>query len=202
MITDEFRSILAQLLRETWNNRGNRSRHWLLVKTLQALGSVKFVRLSLMTVWNSLIFYFPSDHLLRKWPWFLRSYEHRLWNVIVLVVRHAYFTNLNIDIWEIAAIIRQCFLAIQGSPLQSILAAQIATRTSFSHEIRPLLVSEDMNEIYLFVTCLECLEPTLWAGTSSEIPAVLDEWEVERVMKLLHSSDQMIRMKVCYFSTI
>jgi AP-4 complex subunit epsilon-1 len=40
------------------------------------------------------------------------------------------------------------------------------------------------------------LEPDLWAGTKPETPAVLEGWEVERVMQLLHSSDSLIRKKV------
>lgn len=63
-------------------------------------------------------------------------------------------------------------------------------------EIRHLLTAEDPNDLYLFVACLECLEPSLWAGTAVEIPAVLEEWEVERVMKLLDSPDKAIRKKV------
>lgn len=38
----------------------------------------------------------------------------------------------------------------------------------------------------------------LWAGTSPDFPAVLDGWEVERIMEFLSSSDSAIRSKVGY----
>ncbi|KAG6920089.1 hypothetical protein DXG01_010157 [Tephrocybe rancida] len=59
--------------------------------------------------------------------------------------------------------------------------------------IRSLLTSRDPNDIYLFLICLECLDPVLWAGTSGKVPPVLEGWEVERIMQLLDSSDLLIR---------
>jgi len=64
------------------------------------------------------------------------------------------------------------------------------------HNIRHLLTSSDPNEQYLFLSCIQCLEPDLWAGTSPSRPAVLEEWEVERVMKFLDSADTSIRKMV------
>ncbi|KAG6821045.1 hypothetical protein H0H93_007935 [Arthromyces matolae] len=63
------------------------------------------------------------------------------------------------------------------------------------HHIRSLLISHNPNDVYLFLTCLEYLDPVLWAGTSTDIPAVLDGWEVERIMQLLDGPDQLIRKK-------
>lgn len=62
--------------------------------------------------------------------------------------------------------------------------------------IRQLVSSEEPNEQYVFLTCLECIDPVLWAGTLPERPAVLDAWEVEHVMQFLHSADSAIRRKV------
>lgn len=59
--------------------------------------------------------------------------------------------------------------------------------------IRHLLTSKDANDQYLFVSCLDCLSPTLWAGTLPGTIAVLDEWEVQKVMKLLDSHDRLVR---------
>ena len=64
------------------------------------------------------------------------------------------------------------------------------------HSIRHLLTTRKPNERYLFLSCLECLEPALWAGTRSDTPGVLEAWEVERVMQMLDSSDNLIRKKV------
>ncbi|KAG5731000.1 AP-4 complex subunit epsilon [Termitomyces sp. T112] len=61
------------------------------------------------------------------------------------------------------------------------------------HHIRPLLTSRHPNDVYLFLSCLECIDPVLWAGTSNDIPAVLDGWEVERIMQLLDLSDTLVR---------
>ena len=46
------------------------------------------------------------------------------------------------------------------------------------------------------MACLGCVDPQLWAGTDPTRPAVLDEWEVEKVMKLLDSEDRLLRKKV------
>ncbi|KAG6862341.1 hypothetical protein C0995_016039 [Termitomyces sp. Mi166 len=41
--------------------------------------------------------------------------------------------------------------------------------------------------------CVQCTDPVLWAGTSNDIPAVLDGWEVERIMQFLDLSDVLVR---------
>ncbi|KAJ6602168.1 armadillo-type protein [Mycena sp. CBHHK59/15] len=61
--------------------------------------------------------------------------------------------------------------------------------------IRQLLASRNPNDQYIFLTCLNCLHPEIWAGTNADIPAVLEKWEVRQVMELLDSSDSMIRKK-------
>ncbi|KAJ3554475.1 hypothetical protein NM688_g3093 [Phlebia brevispora] len=76
-----------------------------------------------------------------------------------------------------------------------LLEAQSSTRKLWIDPIRHLLVSQDVNDVYLFLTCLDCIEPKLWAGTTSEVPAVLEGWEVERIMQSLHSPDSSIRLK-------
>ena len=78
-------------------------------------------------------------------------------------------------------------------PPETLSAAQM--RPSPVHAIRNLLISGDINEHYLFLSCLECLDPGLWAGTTLTAPAVLEGWEVELVMKFLDSPDSLIRKK-------
>jgi AP-4 complex subunit epsilon-1 len=63
-------------------------------------------------------------------------------------------------------------------------------------DIRSLLTSRDPNDQYVFLSCLECLEPSAWAGTTPDAPALLEEGEVARVMQLLDYPDQLIRRKV------
>ncbi|KIM91944.1 hypothetical protein PILCRDRAFT_108 [Piloderma croceum F 1598] len=79
-----------------------------------------------------------------------------------------------------------------------IVAHQASTLLGPVHDIRHLIVSSDPNEHYLFLSCLQCLEPDLWAGTQPDRPAVLEGWEVERVMKFLESSDNLIREKTLH----
>lgn len=76
------------------------------------------------------------------------------------------------------------------------LEAQVSSGTSFIQEVRQLLTSDEPDGLYMFIHCLSSVDPKLWAGTSPEIPAVLEEWEVERVMSLLDSEDKLIRKQV------
>ncbi|KAI0748602.1 ARM repeat-containing protein [Daedaleopsis nitida] len=91
------------------------------------------------------------------------------------------------------AIIHQCFRAAAASDTKDLMDVQTTAGISIVKEIRHLLTSNDTNGLYLFVTCLSSVDPTLWAGTSPDIPPVLEGWEVERVMQLLESDDKLIR---------
>lgn len=62
--------------------------------------------------------------------------------------------------------------------------------------IRDFLMSENPNDLYFFVSCLECIDVTIWAGTTSESPAVLEEVHFGRIMRLLDSLDLTIFRKV------
>ncbi len=75
-------------------------------------------------------------------------------------------------------------------------AVEEQTQTSLMTAIRDYLTSRIPNEVYVFLSCLESLDPDLWAGTSEAIPATLEAWEVERIMQLLDSRDNFIRRKV------
>ena len=80
--------------------------------------------------------------------------------------------------------------------------------------VRHLLSSPSLNDHYSFLTCLCCLHPILWAGASLDtedeldktigreyndampLAPVLDQWEVERIMTFIDSSDSLIRTLV------
>lgn len=62
--------------------------------------------------------------------------------------------------------------------------------------IKGLLTSQNPNDQYLFLSCLECLDPMVWAGTTEEYPAILDASEVGRVMEFLDAPDHLMRKKV------
>ncbi|KAI6000552.1 armadillo-type protein [Pisolithus albus] len=67
--------------------------------------------------------------------------------------------------------------------------------------IRHLIKSSDTNEQYIFVSCLSFLHPSTWAGSRPENPAVFDEREVQEIIELLNSQDNLIRkitLKVLY----
>ncbi|KAL5535126.1 hypothetical protein ACEPAF_3220 [Sanghuangporus sanghuang] len=82
--------------------------------------------------------------------------------------------------------------------------------------IRHFLSSRTLNDHYLFLSCLVCLDPSLWAGATppaekllstaegeqnngdsstetNAIPLVLDQLEVERMLSFLESDDEQIR---------
>ncbi|RPD66372.1 ARM repeat-containing protein [Lentinus tigrinus ALCF2SS1-7] len=91
------------------------------------------------------------------------------------------------------AIIYQCFRALAASATDVLSDVQTKTGMSFIKEIRHLLTVNDANALYVFICSLSSVDPKLWAGTSPGYPAVLEEWEVERVMKLLEYEDRLIR---------
>lgn len=62
--------------------------------------------------------------------------------------------------------------------------------------IRDFLILNNPNDLYFFVSCLECIDVTIWAGTTSESPAVLEERHFGRIMQLLDSLDLTIFRKV------
>ncbi|ESK91045.1 ap-4 complex subunit epsilon-1 [Moniliophthora roreri MCA 2997] len=74
------------------------------------------------------------------------------------------------------------------------LTALLASRElSPINYVRHLLTSRDPNDQFLFLSCLESVDPRFWAGTTPDIPSVLDQWEVEHVMRLLDSKDPLLR---------
>ncbi|KII92127.1 hypothetical protein PLICRDRAFT_122418 [Plicaturopsis crispa FD-325 SS-3] len=92
-------------------------------------------------------------------------------------------------------ILHDAFQLLGKIKTDPILTLQKAPRMAPVPNIRHLLTSRDPNDQLLFLSCLECLDPALWAGTRPETPAVLEEWEMERFMKLLESPDGLIRKK-------
>lgn len=85
----------------------------------------------------------------------------------------------------------QVLSKVAPASLSSLLHAE--GNSSPIEDIRPLLVSSDPNDIYTFLSCLESLDPCIWAGTSTDIPLALEGWEVEHIMRLLESQDSLIR---------
>jgi len=96
---------------------------------------------------------------------------------------------------DVLVLLRETFLLLSNLTTDILISPQTSSRLSPVNDIRPLLTSRDPNDQHLFLSCLECVDPILWAGTRPDIPAVLEEWEVERVMQLLDSSDNLIRRK-------
>ena len=63
--------------------------------------------------------------------------------------------------------------------------------------IREFLMSSNPNDLYFFISCLECIDVTIWASTTSESPTVLEEKHFGRIMQLLDSLDLTVFRKVC-----
>ncbi|KAF9268806.1 ARM repeat-containing protein [Marasmius fiardii PR-910] len=89
------------------------------------------------------------------------------------------------------ALLQEAFLTLLSlGPETSLLTSRKLSPINY---VRHLLTSQDLNDQYLFLTCLESVDPKFWAGTTPDIPAVLDQWEVEHIMRLLDSRDPLVR---------
>ncbi|KAK0494902.1 armadillo-type protein [Armillaria luteobubalina] len=92
-------------------------------------------------------------------------------------------------------LLREAALLLGEIRNEAFLNVAMSSRRAPVESIREILVSREPNEQYLFLSCLECVDPMWWAGIIPECPAVLEEWEVERFMQLLDSADPLIRRK-------
>jgi AP-4 complex subunit epsilon-1 len=94
----------------------------------------------------------------------------------------------------------ESFLLLSELPLDSLTTLQASSDHPFTHYIRHWLTAASSanpaNDQYVFMSCLERMDPSLWAGVSPVSPMALEESEVERVMMLLESVDGVIRRKV------
>ncbi|KZT71326.1 ARM repeat-containing protein [Daedalea quercina L-15889] len=98
------------------------------------------------------------------------------------------------DVRTILKVIKSC---VAYGPSARATAVLLPARTTLVDALRPLIASSAPapNDVYLFISSLGALDPALWAGTRADVPAVLEGWEVERVVALLESEDQTIRIK-------
>ncbi|KAJ4493938.1 armadillo-type protein [Lentinula edodes] len=120
----------------------------------------------------------------------LRTMGHVEFNIPLLskVIRRAARQN---DF----ALIRSAFLYLVPLHAELLPASSTSVPVSPVAYVRSLLTSREPNQQYLFLTCLECLDPQSWAGITPEIPAVLEQWEVEHIMKFLDHHDSVLRKK-------
>ncbi|KAJ3810385.1 armadillo-type protein [Lentinula aff. lateritia] len=93
------------------------------------------------------------------------------------------------------ALIRSAFLYLAPLHAGLLTASSSSVPVAPVAYVRSMLTSRESNQQYLFLTCLECLDPQLWAGTTPEIPAVLEQREVEHIMKFLDHHDSVLRKK-------
>ncbi|KAI9569737.1 armadillo-type protein [Boletus coccyginus] len=89
------------------------------------------------------------------------------------------------------AVLSDAFMSLSTVSPDALRETRLSSITVTS--IRHFLPSSDPNDLYLFVSCLSCLAPSIWAGTHPNTTAVLDEWEVQGIMRLLDSPDGLIR---------
>ncbi|KAH9057664.1 ARM repeat-containing protein [Lactarius vividus] len=85
-----------------------------------------------------------------------------------------------------------CFSVFRNTPVDVLTSLTTSSGSPVAH-IRHLL-SNNWDEQRLFLSCLACVPPAIWAGTTQDVPPVLEAWEVERVMQLLSSPDPTIRL--------
>ncbi|KAH7926514.1 ARM repeat-containing protein [Leucogyrophana mollusca] len=93
----------------------------------------------------------------------------------------------------VRSLLREAFLVLSSIPAETLRRLQADRLVSPVASIRTLLTSNDPDDQYLFIFCVSCVDPSLWAGTLPNTVAVLEEWEVEQVMRLLNSPDGLIR---------
>ncbi|KAF8134583.1 armadillo-type protein [Boletus edulis] len=89
------------------------------------------------------------------------------------------------------AVLRDAFMLLSTVSPEALRQSQWSSIAVTS--IRHFLSSRDPDDLFLFVSCLSCLDPSIWAGTLPRTVAVLDEWEVQAVIRLLDSPDGLIR---------
>ncbi|KAI9508829.1 ARM repeat-containing protein [Russula earlei] len=106
--------------------------------------------------------------------------------VVGLIKRSANITKAHVLLYD-------CFSVLRNTPADILIPFTTSNGSPVSH-IRHLL-SNDQSEQHLFLSCLSCLPPAVWAGTIPDVPAVLEAWEVDRVMRLLSTPDPAIWLK-------
>ncbi|KAG8214010.1 armadillo-type protein [Butyriboletus roseoflavus] len=89
------------------------------------------------------------------------------------------------------AVLREAFMLLSTVSAEELDKSQLSSTAVTS--IRHFLSSRDPNDLYLFLSCLSCVDPNTWAGTRPNTVAVLDEWEVQGIMRLLDSPDGLLR---------
>ncbi|KAF8557577.1 ARM repeat-containing protein [Imleria badia] len=89
------------------------------------------------------------------------------------------------------AVLRDSFMLLSTVSTEALRESQLSSIAITS--IRHFLSSRDPNDVFLFVSCLSSLDPSIWAGTHPNTAPLLDEWEVQGVMRLLDSPDGLIR---------
>ncbi|KAH7104246.1 ARM repeat-containing protein [Auriculariales sp. MPI-PUGE-AT-0066] len=81
-----------------------------------------------------------------------------------------------------------------GAFQPSVLARGLRTVGHPLHNIRHLLMAQDATSHYSFLVCLQELHPDVWAGTGEySIPPILDELDVQAIIRLLDADDAAIR---------
>ncbi|KAF7977752.1 hypothetical protein HWV62_2842 [Athelia sp. TMB] len=169
---EEIRQRLNDKLQSAWETEPERSRRWALLKATRALDRTTTVLVS------------PSD-LVTTPTAQVTPDKLRLVLEILTYASNPLSPSL----------LYGAFRLLRDFASETVAAHQVSAQLGPVHNIRQLLRSSDPQDHYVFVSCLQCLNPNLWAGTDPERPAVLEGWEVERVMTLLDSTDSLIRKR-------
>jgi AP-4 complex subunit epsilon-1 len=97
----------------------------------------------------------------------------------------------------VKVIILQIFRLLAQEKQDRLASMEKSRNISSVRCIREFLMSENPNDLHFFISCLECVDVTLWAGTTPESSVVLEEKHFGRIMQLLDSLDLTIFRKVC-----
>jgi AP-4 complex subunit epsilon-1 len=93
------------------------------------------------------------------------------------------------------ALVLEVFKTLSPLDSNAFAAGEESARVSAVRAVRHFLLSPSMDENYLFLSCLECMDIANWAGTSPARPPTLRAEDFQRIMQMLNMSDETICRK-------
>jgi AP-4 complex subunit epsilon-1 len=93
-----------------------------------------------------------------------------------------------------SSLLRECLLLLRTLDPPQVGSSSLGRQTVIY--VREFLTSENPNDVWLFLESLQVVPSEYWSGSRPECPAVLEAWEVERVMQQLQSPDIQLREMV------
>lgn len=93
------------------------------------------------------------------------------------------------------ALILDIFRTLSLLDSDAFAAGEESAGISSVRAVKHFLFSTSLNDIYLFLSCLECVDVINWAGTSPSRSSTLHAEDFEKIMQMLNISDQTVCRK-------